>query len=284
MPTRIPLPGQGGEALQKGVESGTNLWQQLLGQGLQQQQMQQQMQEHLRNAAIREAQEARLREQNPLNLDALKAKIDLLKAQTEKAKRSPEPKESAEEKSARRIEERKAIEDYKAEKKGKEDYTKPTKTVISQQQNIVAAGNNLRKQLKHLKNIKSPNVVGWISPGEKATYETEANKAADTLMATYKWLGIQSSLDMAKQMTTRQIGETDDQYAKRLDDLDAEAESRIMNAEEILKSNKIESHKFDKKNEHKESPQEVSERNKANMAKKVVRKRWNSKTEKMEEI
>lgn len=34
MATRIPLPGNGGEALQRGVEQGTGLWQQMMGHGV----------------------------------------------------------------------------------------------------------------------------------------------------------------------------------------------------------------------------------------------------------
>lgn len=109
MATRIPLPGQGGEALQRGVEQGTGLWQQLLGRGQQQAQMQQEWQQHLRNAAIREQQEARLRElqpylisehqgkaeAKPLQLDLLRAKIEHENAKAEKAKKAENPTKAA---------------------------------------------------------------------------------------------------------------------------------------------------------------------------------------------
>lgn len=142
-------------------------------------------------------------------------------------------------------------EEIKKQMKGEEDLTKPTKAVITQQQNIVAAGNNLISQLKKLQTVKSPNAIGYISPGDRAKYLTEVGKAADTLMTTYKWLGIESSLDMAKQMTTRQLGEKDAQYAARLKGLEEEAIERVKNAQDILKSNKIEAHKFEKNSSEK---------------------------------
>lgn len=103
------MPEHGGNALQRGVESGTTMFSNLLGRGLQQAQMRQAWQEHLHNLEIQRQQQARLAEahqlakelhpfqvralerteQNaPLELDLLKARIN---AQNQlAAQRSPE--------------------------------------------------------------------------------------------------------------------------------------------------------------------------------------------------
>lgn len=89
MATRIPLPGDFGEAFRGGVDTGGTLFQRMIQPVVQKQQLEQQWQQHLRNAAIREQQEARLRElqpyligeyknkaeAQPFNMDLLKAKI-----------------------------------------------------------------------------------------------------------------------------------------------------------------------------------------------------------------
>ena len=103
------MPEQGGNALQRGVESGTTMFSNLLGRGLQQAQMRQAWQQHLHNLEIQRQQQARLAEelalakelhpfhmralerteQNaPLELELLQAKIN---AQNQLAtQRSPE--------------------------------------------------------------------------------------------------------------------------------------------------------------------------------------------------
>lgn len=90
MPLRIPLPTQGGEALQRGVEHGASMFSNLLGQGNQRAQLAQQWQEHLRNAAIREQQEERLMAQHQFNMQSEPAKLDLLKAKLETEKQKAE--------------------------------------------------------------------------------------------------------------------------------------------------------------------------------------------------
>lgn len=95
--TRIPLPGNGGEALQKGVESGTNLWQQLLGQGVNLGRMHQQGQqfdenktyqytaleqkimEHMQQQALREQTEARHAQEFEMKKEKHPHEIALLK-------------------------------------------------------------------------------------------------------------------------------------------------------------------------------------------------------------
>jgi hypothetical protein len=99
MPLRIPLPTQGGEALQRGVEHGTSMFSNLLGHGIQRQQLGQSWQQHLQNLALQQQQEARLQQllpyqiaehenkqlSQPLSLDLLRAKIAHEQAKTQNA-------------------------------------------------------------------------------------------------------------------------------------------------------------------------------------------------------
>lgn len=99
MATRIPLPGSGGEFLQKGVESGTNLWQQMLGKGIdlgrmhqqgnqfeKQQQYQykaleQAWNQHLQNLELHKMQEQRLAEAQKLAAQMHPYQLENLKQQ-----------------------------------------------------------------------------------------------------------------------------------------------------------------------------------------------------------
>lgn len=74
MATRIPLPGLGGEALQRGVEAGTGMFNQLIGQGVNlgkmyqqgqqfEKELAQRWQQHLQEMEIRRAYHAHLAEQ-----------------------------------------------------------------------------------------------------------------------------------------------------------------------------------------------------------------------------
>jgi hypothetical protein len=72
MATRIPLPGNGGEALQKGVESGTNLWQQMLGHGITQGRMHQQGQQFEKSHALAQQVENRHQELQPFLINQYK--------------------------------------------------------------------------------------------------------------------------------------------------------------------------------------------------------------------
>lgn len=121
MQTRIPLPGDFGEAFNKGIDTGSTLFQRMIqpviarkqleqqqNQLAQQhehyqgtlaarlQQMAQAQQQHEQNLALRQQglnlkQEAHdfTKEQQPLNLDLLRAKTEKEKALAEKAKREP---------------------------------------------------------------------------------------------------------------------------------------------------------------------------------------------------
>lgn len=107
MATRIPLPGNGAEALQRGVEQGSNMFQQLLGQGVNLGRMHQQGQQfdktqafnekqlaqtwkqHLNNLALHQQQENRLAEAakmaaqlHPWQVENLKSSIKMHQTKT----------------------------------------------------------------------------------------------------------------------------------------------------------------------------------------------------------
>jgi hypothetical protein len=112
MGTRIPLPGNGGEALQRGVEQGSNMFQQFMGHGINlghmhqqgqqfdktqafnEKQLAQTWQQHLQNLALHQQQEARLQEAaklaaqfQPWQIADLKATINHHQAQTQDLQR-----------------------------------------------------------------------------------------------------------------------------------------------------------------------------------------------------
>jgi hypothetical protein len=70
--TRIPLPGNGAEALQRGVEHGTSAFANLLGQGIQRAQMHQAHAHHQDTHAIQQQQQARLAELQPYVIEQYK--------------------------------------------------------------------------------------------------------------------------------------------------------------------------------------------------------------------
>jgi hypothetical protein len=128
--------------------------------------------------------------------------------------------------------------------KGEADLSAPTKSVISTNQNIVNAVNNVIPQLEELKKIKTPNLAtGKVTdPDVYADYETATDAAADSLMASFKWLGIQASLDMAKGMTKRRPLESEKGYHNRLDKLADELDMRRKNAYEVYAGSKVKPH------------------------------------------
>jgi hypothetical protein len=127
------------------------------------------------------------------------------------------------------------------EARGTEDFTKPTKAVVTNNQNIVSAVNNVVPEIENLKKIKTPNLATgkYSSAGINADYVSDTDAVADSLMASFKWLGIEASLDMAKSMVKRQPLESESDYHKRLDKLVKHLISRQKNAENILKNNKV---------------------------------------------
>jgi hypothetical protein len=113
MGTRIPLPGSGGEALQRGVEQGSNMFQQFMGHGinlgrmhqqgqqfekthqLHEKQLEQAMQQHMQNLALHQQQEKRLQEAaqmaaklHPYQIENLKAGIAQHQAKTQQLQKN----------------------------------------------------------------------------------------------------------------------------------------------------------------------------------------------------
>lgn len=367
MATRIPLPGNGGDALQRGVETGSNMFQQLLGQGVNlgrmhqqgqqfdkqmgfnEKQLAQQWQQHLNNLALHQQQEKRLQETarlaanlQPWQIENLKATIGYHEAQTKDLQRkqsmfeqlmntggmgdgqmvdqgdmqpaepfsmgegmtpgfnafggqdmqqaAPPPMEAVkkgfsgltgpqaafvksqlgydafaetpQQEQARKLNEFKEKERIKLENKQNIDRTKPTQAIITQNQNIVAAVNNLIPQIEKIKKLETPNLLTgkFTDANTYSTYKTETDKAADSLMSAFKWLGIEASLDMAKDMTKRMPRESDKNYHARLDSLLEEMLERQKNAYNIYKGGEVKPlQKMEKPNKkEKVSPLEAS--------------------------
>ena len=284
MPLNIPNVGNGGEALQRGVESGTNLWQQLMGQGVQQAKAQQEWQQHLRNAAIREAQEERLKGLNPLQLDALKAKIDLMNAQKEKAQREPAStqKETPEQKDQRALKLWEEKEKRKKENKSNQDFTEITPTVRTGAQQAIIAVDTVLPLLEDLLQEDIPEAYTKIfSPNQNALITAISSLGEDELMSVFKLPKVEASLEKIEQMVTRQKGESAEAFKKRLGDLTKRVEHRRAANVSILKSGKI---PLEREKHQKESPEEESRKNTAAGidARKGGTKTYNRQTGKME--
>lgn len=80
MPTRIPLPGLPGDALLKGLESGSGMFARLMQSKLQQQQLQQAQQQHMQNYALRQEKNQREAESFPLLQQKTQAEMEKYQA------------------------------------------------------------------------------------------------------------------------------------------------------------------------------------------------------------
>ena len=238
MATRIPLPGNGAEYLQKGVESGTNLWQQLLGQGLKQQAMQQEWQQHLRNAAIREQQEERLRALQPWQMEALRLKVENLKNQESL---------SPEQKRAQRMEEFREKEDYKAKQraetkaqKKEEDYFKPTNQVITQAQKSIIAINTIEPLLKDLIDISVPGVFEKkFKPAKAAFASNIQGLGVDEFQTIFGLAKNEHSTKLVENLVDRKFGENLDEYKKRIEYLYERVMHKGQMQNDVLQNKKV---------------------------------------------
>lgn len=175
------------------------------------------------------------------------AKLAEMLANAEKIRMQP----TEEEKKQTRLQEFMEKENIKRQNKVEEDLSKPTKAVITANQNIVNAVNNVIPQIEGLKKIKTPNVLTgkYSDPDVYADYEAATDSVADSLMASFKWLGIQASLEMAKGMTKRKLRESETAYHKRLDKLIDELKMRQKNAYEVYSGSNVKPNERPEKNE-----------------------------------
>jgi hypothetical protein len=254
----IPLPDvtQFGD-LRPGLETGSGLFQRMMAPVMQQRGLDQAQQHHLATLAMQQAQQQRLAQQhqenlmfkqsaedrkvkefeakqalNPYEMDLLKQKI--LTEGVKQKRQGPATREQ-------KLQDQKDLAQYKASLKTPEDYTKPTKAVITANQNIVNAVNNVVPQIQALKKLKTPNLLTgkYTDADTTAKYDKATDAVADSLMASFKWLGIEASLEMAKGMTKRQMRESDEGYHKRLDELAEELMFRQKNANRVLTDQKV---------------------------------------------
>lgn len=125
--------------------------------------------------------------------------------------------------------------------KPKEDLTeKPTRTVITQNQQISQAVDNVVPQIKELMQedipIQSPNIWGLkkttslLSPEKQARYESKVAGITDTLVAALALPKTNESIHLVGQMIRKQFGESDEAYFKRLDEVVHDLERRKENA------------------------------------------------------
>lgn len=143
------------------------------------------------------------------------------------------------EKSQKRMAEFREKEAIKLQNKGELDLTMPTKAVITANQNVITAANNIIPQIQELKKMSIPNQLVNISPDQNQKYLGTSNAVADGLMAAFGWPKTDQALSMAKQMVRRGKLESEDAYKKRLDGLIGELEHRRKASNEILNASKV---------------------------------------------
>lgn len=271
MATRIPLPGNGFEALQRGVEQGTSAFSQLLGQGIQRAQLEQQKAQQQALLALKQQEEMRAQQESPinmaykqaimnrmlksqepdsfaneknrLNLELLRRKIESEQARAEKNRASGSSGigSDAEQKRQMALQTFREKEEIKKELKGQADLTAPTKATITANQSVISAANNIIPQIEHLKKMDIPFAkTGAItSPDKYAKYEAQSNAIADGLMAAFGWPKTDQALQMAKQMVKRKPLESEDSYKTRLNEIISELKNRRAASNELLSSSKV---------------------------------------------
>lgn len=126
------------------------------------------------------------------------------------------------------------------EKPTEDAANKPTKAVLTQNQQISQAVDNVLPQIDSLLEedvpVQSPNVFGlrkatsFISPEKQARYESKVASITDTLVAALALPKTNESLHLVGQMVRKQFGESDDAYHRRLEELKNDLESRKENA------------------------------------------------------
>jgi len=249
----LPLPGSWANALFEGMQEYNKNKQNSIQNKYNQNRMQQEQAQHQESLALRQQQQERLAREFAQRQALLESgesrrageykhkqlidplKLDLLRQQIENMKNQQTPDQKSQAELQKFIQK----EEIKKQMKGEEDLSKPTKAVITQNQNIVNSANNIIPQIKQLQSLKIPNQLANISPNQNQKYIAQSNAIADGLMSAFGWPKTDQALHMAKSMVQRGKFESEDAYKKRLNGLIGELEDRRKSAHNVLKSSKV---------------------------------------------
>lgn len=118
--------------------------------------------------------------------------------------------------------------------------TVPTKAILTQNQQVTQAVDNVIPQIKDLMKedvpVQSPDVFGlrkatsFLAPERQARYEAKVASITDTLVAALALPRTNESIALVGKMVRKQFGESDEAYHKRLEDLTKDLEDRKRNA------------------------------------------------------
>ncbi len=160
----------------------------------------------------------------------------------------PKVTETPDQKRQREIETFKEKEAIKAQNKAS---GAPTSSVITSNQNIIQAANNIIPQIDTLIASDIPNQFVNMSPDLQKSYESRYKSLADGLMTAFKWPKTDQALTMAKDLVKKGAFESDDAYKKRLEELKQEVISRQGQSVAALEQNKISANPIKAKKETK---------------------------------
>jgi len=165
----------------------------------------------------------------------------------------------------------------------------PTKAVITQNQQVSQAVDNVIPQIQDLIKedvpIQSPDIFGLrkatslLSPEKQARYEAKVASVTDTLVAALKLPGTNESIALVGKMVRKQFGESDDAYHKRLEDLIKDLEERKRNALNVTRAvgQKIEDKKSSETSVESLTEEPAKPTNTKELVKKLLDKSWQSK-------
>jgi hypothetical protein len=153
----------------------------------------------------------------------------------------PKVIENPKEKRFAQLQDKLALEEYKAQQKKilAKGGSNPTNAVLTLNQNAVQGIDTVLPMLDEL--ITSKNIPGILdfSPGKKAAYNAKTSGMIDTLIVAQGLPKVQASIDLVEEQIRRKSGETVFDYQKRLKDLKKDLLNRRKRAQFLLTSGKI---------------------------------------------
>ncbi len=181
--------------------------------------------------------------------------------------------ESPSMKSNRSLEDFIKKENAKTQLEAKRDLTIPTQSTITANQEVVNAANSVIPTLEKLMETPSYRKLSLPSAG-KAKYQTISGLSTDKLMTALKLPKQKESINLVKQMTTRQFNESDKDFKQRIKILIDEINENRSLANEVQTTSKV-GPTFSK-----EEAEAVKKNYETKIPSKIIR--YNSKTGKYE--
>lgn len=124
-----------------------------------------------------------------------------------------------------------------AEKPEKNPIDEPTKQIITSNQSIIQAVDNVLPQLEELKKMKIPSqafgIASLIGGGKQTAYERKAAAITEQLMSAMKLAQSDKGLELAKKLTKRGAFESMANYHKALEEVERDLKERRKRARAV---------------------------------------------------